>query len=267
MKIHNIEDGTKKIYVQRKDIKKLLDFERTIPMSIVNKYFSDICSFDLKENDNEFVIFTEQFEIEYFENLDWIIDYREFKDFSDKELLEIESLLVNEQKAIAKNHNETPIYDNSIRERLLLKHKSYYYKIASLREIIKIKQGELPIPFPEVPDYKGFIINKDGKFIAQQGLNPLQFFIYKKDGSTLVKETITEEFYLSVFGKAIEYNMSKNEHFNNFLLEKKLSKDFKSLITTFKIIPKSKEQDDTLENANSVSLGKRIAQRIFKSKK
>ena len=76
MKIFNVENGVKKVYVQMNDIMMLTHSDISIPASIIEKVFSDVVIVN-DSNRMNFVEFTQPNEVEYFDYLDWIIDYKQ----------------------------------------------------------------------------------------------------------------------------------------------------------------------------------------------
>ena len=87
-----IKDGIYSILVQKNDIEKLKEFKIIAPESIISKYNNEL---RVKNNQIDFIEYTNLEEIEFFLNQDWIIDYDVFKHFSITELeIAKKSLLV-----------------------------------------------------------------------------------------------------------------------------------------------------------------------------
>jgi hypothetical protein len=83
MKIFNNENGLRKVYVQMNDIMRLNQTDETIPTSIYEKFFTGIFIVD-ESNRMDFVEFSQPEEIEFFESMDWIVDYKQIRDLSKK---------------------------------------------------------------------------------------------------------------------------------------------------------------------------------------
>ena len=86
MKIFNIENGKTKMYVQLYDIGMLMRCHSiNLPCSIVDRFFENVF-FVTGENRFKFVEFTKSDEIEFFQNTDWILDFKVFKNSSSEEI-------------------------------------------------------------------------------------------------------------------------------------------------------------------------------------
>ncbi len=87
MKLFHKENGKEAVYVQMQDIVYLVhESDVSIPVSIFEKVFSWGAVFVTDGNRFDFVRFEEEHEVEFFKNLDFIIDYDKYKAFSDEEL-------------------------------------------------------------------------------------------------------------------------------------------------------------------------------------
>ena len=65
MKIVNIEDGKKKVYVQLNDVMMLMQLDGTIPAEVMEKIFSDVFIVT-DENRFEFAEFVEPSTVKFF---------------------------------------------------------------------------------------------------------------------------------------------------------------------------------------------------------
>lgn len=247
MKIFNEENGIEKAYVQLNDIARLLDFGEAIPVSIMKRFFYSIF---IVNDDNRYTFeeFAEPNEIEFFKELDWVADYKKYRDMSEKEIMDQGYALGEEMNNVAKEHNDSvgKLTDEEL-VALELKHEALEHKMLSIRDILWIKQGHLNVPIPEVPDVDGFTLTGDSDefpYVARQGLNPIQFLISRKDGKDLnFSEVIPMGFLQSAQALSITENTNKNEFFGDFESTNKLSEDKKSLIVTNRIItPEEKEE-------------------------
>ena len=77
MKIFNVENGIKKVYVQMNDIAMLIHSDLPVPASIYEKIYSGTVITD-DSNRMDFVEFNQPSDIKFFESLDWIVDYKSF---------------------------------------------------------------------------------------------------------------------------------------------------------------------------------------------
>ena len=90
-------------YVQKKDIAYLSQTNIARPISIFLKVF-DLGAITIDENNkNEFIKFDSQKDISFFRNIDWIIDYNEVKDLSEKEIIELGQSIAKEKIVLHKN--------------------------------------------------------------------------------------------------------------------------------------------------------------------
>lgn len=247
MKIFNVENGIKKAYVQLNDIAMLMHSCSSIPVSIMQRFFYNIFIVN-DENRWNFEEFTDIKEIEFFSNLDWIVDFRTYKNMNEKELLEQGYMLGDEMDDIAREYNKKIKIENSeFLEELLSKHGELKHKMYSIRDILWFKQGHIKMPFPEVADCNGFVLggdNEEFSYVANQGLNPFQFIISRKDGAFFkANEVLPLGFLQSAQTLSINENMDHNEFFGEFECSSHLSDDKKSFVTTYKIItPEEKEK-------------------------
>ena len=244
MKIFNVENGKKKVYVQLNDIIMLLNMDgvKCPPKEVMEKHYSDIFVVT-DENRYEFSEFSDEESIKYFEEQDWIIDFKTYKN-------------MNELKIQFNERLQQLDYDKC--DELEARISQLEFKMNSLKVLFWNKQGHLPMPFPVVPDNDGFAINNaDCEYMAGQGLNPLQVLIYRKDGRCLDKkrDIIPQGLIQSAESILINYNLENNEFFGDVKKSVKLSDDYKYLVTTFEIIPLKEEKQ---EKEEKVSLGKRI---------
>ncbi len=279
MKIFNEENGVKKIYVQLNDIARLIHSVGLIPASIMQRFFCDIFIVT-DENRWEFEEFTDSRELEFFQNLDWIIDYRFYKNMTEKELIDHGTMVANEMDEFSKEYNANiETGTDEYLEDLKCKYKDLEHKMYSIRDLLWFKQGYRTMPFPEVADYEGFVLsgnNKDFPYVARQGLNPFQFIISKKDGAPLKgNEKIPVGFLQSTHSLSISENMEHNEFFGEFESFNKLSEDGTRFITTYRIItPEEKEKREKQAikdeekligykaDEKKISLSKRIANKF-----
>lgn len=260
MKIFNEEKGKKKVYVQLNDIIMLLNMDgvKCPPKEVMDKHYSDIFIVT-DENRYEFSEFSEEETIKYFEEQDWIINFKTYKNMNEKEILECAYQInddMNELKIQFNERLQQLDYDKC--DELEARIAQLEFKMNSLKVLFWNKQGHLPMPFPVVPANDGFVMYRDDcEYMACQGLNPLQVLIYRVDGKVLNKKTdvIPQGLIQSAESILINYNLENNEFFGDFKKTVKLSDDQKYLVISFEIIPLKEEKQ---EKEEKVSLGKRI---------
>ena len=128
------------VYVQKDDIEYLNSLGLSLPSSVVNKIIEyDIMEID-SSNKDEFVKFGEQSDIEFFKNLDWIIDYSEVKNLSESEMMLLYKKVIEEKNAIAREYNLMSESDRINNMDYVRKYKLLDYKLYSLLYIIKLKK-------------------------------------------------------------------------------------------------------------------------------
>ena len=273
MKIVNIEDGKKKVYVQLNDIMMMMQFGSTIPSEVMEKHFMNMFIVT-DENRFEFSEFTDPHTVEFFEQCEWIPDFREFKDLTEEEIIANGQKIGQLMNEVAMQWNGMTPEEREENEDIYNRHESLEFKMHSTAEILWTKQGHRVMPFPTVPDYEGFKVdNEDCPYMAQQGINPLQVLIFRKDGKVLdeKKEVIPQGLVEAAEMILVNSNLDHNEFFGDFERSRKLSDDGKYVVTTFRIItPEEKDKRNGVIKSNTpeekMTLGKRI-KNWFKGKR
>ena len=273
MKIVNIEDGKKKVYVQLNDIMMMMQFGSPIPSEVMEKHFMNMFIVT-DENRFEFSEFTDPHTVEFFEQCEWIPDFREYKDLTEEEIIAKGQELGQLMNEVAIKWNAMTPEEREENEDVYNRHESLEFKMHSTAEILWTKQGHRVMPFPTVPDYEGFKVdNGDCPYMAQQGINPLQVLIFRKDGKVLdeKKEVIPQGLVEAADMILVNSNLEHNEFFGNFERSRKLSDDGKYVVTTFRIItPEEKDKRNGVIKSSTpeekMTLGKRI-KNWFKGKR
>lgn len=250
MKIINKENGAYKVYVQLNDLMVLIHSDCEVPASVLfgenSPLFEGGAFIVTDENRFSFLEFTNPADIRFFKDTDWIIDYREYKDFSGDALIEEGQKISREMNRIAKEWNDYNEDERMEHVDLRNRHELLNYKMMSLAQLLWSKQGHVVTPFPIAADDCGFSVNnKDSLYIAKQGLNPLQVLFYRKDGKKLdaKKDIIPSNLIQAAEGILIDTNLEHNEFFGDFERTRDISSDGKYFISTFRIItPEEKEQ-------------------------
>ena len=146
MKVFNDD----KVYVQNNDLQYLLRAceGSSIPSSIFNKVFGDIY---IVTNDNryEFVEFSNPEDIEFFKNCDWIINYHDFDEMTEEEIVSYGSQINDKRNELAGKFNnlsekeKEKQYEKVSSEIMMLD-----YKIYSIRDLLWHRQGHLKFSIP-----------------------------------------------------------------------------------------------------------------------
>ena len=141
-------------YVQKNDLAYLNSSDLPIPASIFMKVFGNGVTIINDSNRYDFVKFDEESEIEYFKDLDWMIDYNQVKDLSEDEMIKLAESIGEERKQ----------HTNMVTKCDLLEFKFY-----SLRDILWFKQGHIPMELPEGIDYpEGYALEKSVKKVLKR---------------------------------------------------------------------------------------------------
>jgi len=147
------------VYVQRNDINLLRKFENDY-FNIYVKTFTDNINIIDDSNRYEFAKFSDSEDIEYFERIDWILDYKDVKSLNEKELIELGCRFsdeLNELARIINNSSKSP----EAAKRLYDQYQRLQYKMYSLRDYIWFKKGMLDMTFPEGLEFQSKQNNKE----------------------------------------------------------------------------------------------------------
>ena len=271
MKIFNVENGVKKVYVQLNDIMMMMQFGSPIPSEVMEKHFMEMFIVD-DSNRYEFSEFTDPHTVEFFEQCDWIVDFKEYKDLTEDEIKAKGQEIAEEMNEVATKWNSMSTEQREANQDVYTRYESLEFKMHSTAEILWTKQGHRVMPFPVVPDSDGFkLANDEWEHMAQQGLNPLQVLIFRKDGKPMDRKTerIPEGAVHGGEMILMNTNLEHNEFFGDFESSMTISDDNKYIIKTFRIItPEEKDKMNGITNTpqEKITLGKKI-KNWFKGKR
>lgn len=149
MKLFHKENGEEVVYVQLQDLMYLInDSNIPIPASIITQVFSDIVIVT-DENRFDFVKFVEESEISFFKELDFILDFDEYKDLTDKQLEEKADSFICKSNDIALKWNNMSKDEKSKNTKLYDEYYHIKYMLGFLSEIYAVKHRKRTMPFPE----------------------------------------------------------------------------------------------------------------------
>lgn len=148
MKLFHTENGKETVYVQMQDIVYLNQSDMPIPASIYTKVFTGITIVD-DSNRFNFVSFDEEHEVRFFRELEFVIDYDQYKDLTDEQLEEEGQKLATKANEIAKKWNSMSSDERQQNSNLLQEHENIGYMLNFLSEIYAVKQGKRFMPFPD----------------------------------------------------------------------------------------------------------------------
>lgn len=238
MKIFNVENDKEKVYVQMNDLAMLTRMDIPIPASIFEKVFSDVVIID-DTNRNDFVEFTEPDDIDFFNSLEWILDYKLLSSrLTEQELKEKQQEILNDMNDIAEKYNSIPDNEKVNYQELVQKHELLGYKMYSISQMLGIRQGNIQIPFPIVPDSAGFSCTGDDefKYEIRASLDPNKLLLFRRDGKKLSDEDrIPPSFLQMGMSIAIMQRSEKNPFVGDCEISRYLTEDNRYLVTEFKI--------------------------------
>ena len=199
MKIFNKENEQEKVYVQLNDIMELIDTDMSIPASIVDAVFGTKMLIVDDSNREDFVEFDKKEEVEFFKSIDWIVDYKKYRDLSKEELETLIEDIVSELGVIANKYNSLSIEEKKANVELCEKYRLLYYKLGEIKQILYMKSGDYNPKLPVVPDSDRFSLESNGKnnlFKLSVSLDPKKYLLYRVDGKELHSDTIIPSGFL-----------------------------------------------------------------------
>ena len=141
------------IYVQKGDIIYLVYNNLLNPSSTILKAFKRNISLNGSNNKYEFMEFKNVEEINFFNSLDWIIDYDEFMGLSDDKISELIISIKKNKNSIIKKFGSMSFEDKKDNASMVFKCASLDHKISSLEELLLFRQGKLDMKLPKGVDY------------------------------------------------------------------------------------------------------------------
>ena len=159
MKLFHEENGREVVYVQMQDLAYLNEKDISIPASIYMKVFSNPITIINNQNRFDFVKFEEKEEVQFFKELEFIIDFDKYKNLTDEEIEAQGDKLATRALEIEEKWNEMTKKEQ---EKNSDEYQDIKYILAYFSEIHAIKHGKNTMPFPEfvsqpTPKKKSFI--------------------------------------------------------------------------------------------------------------
>lgn len=149
MKVFHTENGKEAVYVQMQDIMYLSnEIDMPIPATIFTKVFTGV-TIVTDANRFEFVKFDEEHEVKFFKDIGFIIDFDQYKDFSDDQLEEEAQRLGTKANEIAEKWNGMTEEERKQNASLYEEHRNLGYMINFLSEIYAVKHKKRVMPFPD----------------------------------------------------------------------------------------------------------------------
>lgn len=120
MKIFKNEDGKEVVYVQMQDVGFLNSIDDSIPASIYMQVFGNGVTMIGEQNRFDYIRFEQENEVDFFRNLESVVDYNEFANLSLEEIEEKANEIGKKIKLIVNTYNsasqEERIYNTKLLE-------------------------------------------------------------------------------------------------------------------------------------------------------
>ncbi len=237
--IINIENNQKVVYVSREDINVLKHLNYKISSSIMEAI--------KKNKNNNFLKIENEKDVLFFESLDWILNYKEIKNYSKKQLEEkINAIFLEKRRTVNQE------------ERWLL---SYQFK--ALSEFLLYKKGTFNYRLPLVPDSNGICLNDDEmNYEFYASLNPNILLLAKKNKMPFKRgDVLPEAFIESCLSKVIMNKNELREFLGDFEIDRYLSSDGKFVVFEFKNLDKDYPKEEKPKGI------KRVLAKVIPNKK
>ncbi len=197
MKIFNEENGVKKVYVQVNDISVIQEYEEDMPLYVYDIVLNHEETTIDKNYGMGFLEFSRPEEIEYFANCDWILDYKQYRDYSIEQLEEEKEKIQFEiddlrTAFIGLKPEEKRSKGKEVSRVYVLTYKKNY-----IDQLIAFKKGKLDMKLPLAPDGDAFCFTGDRTFPYEfrPAIDHSKIVVYRKDGQNLAEdEVIPPEF-------------------------------------------------------------------------
>lgn len=142
MKLFHTEKGKEVVYVQMQDIMFLSnETDMPIPATIFTKVFTGVVIVNDLNRFN-FVRFDEEYEVKFFKEIDFIIDFDKYKEFTDEQLEEEAQKLAAKSREIAEKWNSMTEEERKNNLSLYSENENIGYMINFLSEIYAVKHGQ-----------------------------------------------------------------------------------------------------------------------------
>ena len=136
-------------YVQKNDLGFLNQTNIPIPASIFTKVFGNEVTIINDSNRYDFIKFENEDEIEYFKSIDWMIDYNNVKDLTERQTIRLSKRIIKEHEAIASTFNNMSEEEKENNKDMITKCELLKFKFYSLRDILWLKQGHIKMNLPK----------------------------------------------------------------------------------------------------------------------
>ena len=137
------------VYVQKNDIAFLNQMDDVIPASIFLKVFGGGVTIIDDRNRFEFVKFNNVREIEYFKNIDCILDYDLVKDLNESEIIGLGMEVAKEKNDMIDRYSAMNEEERKLNKNIYVDLEKYDYKMDSIRTFLWYRRGNVKFNLPK----------------------------------------------------------------------------------------------------------------------
>lgn len=149
-------------FVQMNDLAYLNQSDLEIPASIFTKIFGNGIVIIDNRNRYHFMEFKDPKEIEFFNAIDWMVDYNKVKDLSEKEIMELAQSIAEKRDGIAQKFNSMTQEQRKKNMSMVSQCELLDFKFYSLRDFLWFKQGHIKMTFPEEIELPTKLVQEKG---------------------------------------------------------------------------------------------------------
>lgn len=158
-------------YVQMNDLMHLNQSDLPIPASVFMKVFGHGIVIIDNSNRFDFCKFEEADDIEFFKNIDWMVDYYDVKELSDDDIIEVANGINEKRNGIAKKYNAMNAKGRAANQRMRTDCELLNNKFYGLRDFVWWRDGKIKFDLPEGIEYpttfKSDVIDGDAVVIEE----------------------------------------------------------------------------------------------------
>ncbi len=130
----------KGISVQRKDLYFIMNLSPSVPTFLIYKNLQEKYHDISNEYNEEYVEFTKEEEISYFEDLNMLYDIEQFSNMTTEEIISLINELIGDIDVLAKSFNELPELEKLKNQNQVINYKVLVFKFETLKKILKDKR-------------------------------------------------------------------------------------------------------------------------------
>lgn len=163
MKIFKNEDGKEVVYVQMQDMGFLNSIDDPIPASIYIQVFGNGVTVIGENNRFDYVRFEQENEVEFFRDLEAVVNYEEFANLSLEEIEKKANELGEKISSIVDTYNSMPQEERRKNAKLLEDFEKLKYRCQWIATIYSAKYNNEKLPMPSEPVKKKKLFEKRKK--------------------------------------------------------------------------------------------------------